>query len=119
MLKFLGMVPEFGFLNNYRTGSHLKYLHKLADWCSERGVELVLVDMPVTADLEARYAAAFAEYRARLADVERERGLRVIRGTREGIGLNDGHFADLIHLRPVGCRDFNLWLRVKLEEAGR
>jgi hypothetical protein len=119
VIKVLGTVPPFGFLNNYRTGSHLKYVHKLADWCAERGVEVVLVDMPVTVDLEAQYAGAFAEYRVRLAEVERERGLRVIRGAREGAGLTDEHFADLIHLRPVGCRKFNAWLRAQLEEAGR
>jgi hypothetical protein len=118
VMKLFGAVPPFGFLNNYRTGSHLRYVHKLADWCSERGVELVLVDMPVTADLEARHADAFAEYRVRLAELERERGLKVIRGARAGAGLTDEHFADLVHLRPDGCRKFNAWLRARLEEAG-
>lgn len=119
VLKFFGTLPPFNFLDNYRTGSHLKYVHKLADWCAEHGVELVLVDMPVTADLEAQYANVFAEYRVRLAELERERGLKVIRGAREGAGLKDEHFADLIHLRPPGCRLFNAWLRARLEEAGR
>ena len=30
-----------------------------------------VVDMPTTADLQAKYAAEFAEYRMRLAEVER------------------------------------------------
>jgi hypothetical protein len=109
----------FNYLDRYRTGSHLKYLHKLADWCAERGVELVLVDMPVTADLEAKYPSAWIEYRVRLAEVERDRRLSVIRGSRDAVGLTDEHFADLIHLRPEGCRKFSPWLRGKLEEVGR
>jgi hypothetical protein len=118
-LKAAGVPPPpFRYLNRFRTGSHLKYLHKLADWCAEHGVELVLVDMPVTADLEARYAAEFAEYRARLAEVERERGLIVIRGARGGAGLTDAHFADLIHLRQEGCHKFSAWLKARLEEVG-
>jgi hypothetical protein len=107
----------FGYLDRYRTGSHLKYLHRLIDWCRARGVELVLVDMPVTADLESKYPAAWAEYRERLAEVERDRGLRVIRAARSETGLTDEHFADLIHLRPEGCRRFSLWLRERLIEA--
>ncbi len=108
--------PAFNYFNRYRTGSHLKYVYKLADWCRERGVELVLVDMPVTADLETKYAAEFAEYRARLSEVERARGLVVIRDSRAATGLTDEHFADLIHLRPEGCRKLSAWLKAKLEE---
>jgi hypothetical protein len=76
------------------------------------------VDVPTTADLQAKYAAEFAEYRARLAEVERTRGLTVIRDTR-GAGLTDEHFADLIHMTPAGCHRFSAWLRTKLEEVGR
>ena len=119
-VKAAGKVPRsFPYLDKYRTGSHLRYLHKLIDWCAERGVALVLVDMPVTAELEAMYAAAFAEYRGRLAEVERERNLTVIRGSREAVGLGDGHFADLIHLNPTGARQFSGWLRTELQNRGR
>jgi hypothetical protein len=111
--------PPFNYLDRFRTGSHSKYLDKLAQWCAEQGVALVLVDMPVTADLEAKYAAEFAEYRERLAEVERARGLTVIRDTRVAAGLTDAHFADLIHMRPEGCQKFSAWLKTKLEEVGR
>jgi hypothetical protein len=110
-------LPPFNFLDRYRTGSHLKYLDKLADWCSARGTELVLVDMPVTTDLEAQYPAAFAEYRTRLVELESKRGLKVIRGARDGAGLTDEHFGDQIHLNPTGCVRFNTWLRARLEAA--
>jgi hypothetical protein len=108
----------FAFLDHYRTGSHLKYLHKLMDWCSAGGVNLVLVDVPVTADLEARYTKEFAEYRGRLVELERERGVFVIRATREAIGLNDEHFADVIHMNREGARRFSDWLKQRLAASG-
>jgi hypothetical protein len=117
-VKAAGRQPaSFPYLAKYRTGSHLKYLHRLADWCEARGVALVLVDMPTTADLEAMYPREFAEFRARLAEVGRDRGLPVIRATREAVGLTDAHFADLIHLNPAGAQALSRWLRGRLEAA--
>jgi hypothetical protein len=114
-VKAAGLAPkEFPYLAKFRTGSHLKYLHLLIDWCEARGVELILIDMPVTADLEAMHAAAFEEYRERLTEVERERGVKVIRATREAVGLSDGHFADLIHMNREGARRFSDWMRERL-----
>jgi hypothetical protein len=119
-VKAAGLRPEaFPYLQKYRTGSHLKYLHRLADWCAENGVRLILVDMPVTADLEAAYPAEFAEYQARLAEVERDRGLTVIRATRQATGLTDASFADLIHLNRDGASALSDWLRVKLDTVSR
>ena len=31
--------PPFAFLDKYRTGSHLKYLHKLIDWAAANGID--------------------------------------------------------------------------------
>lgn len=95
-----GVQRTFPFMQNYRTGSHLKYLHRLIDWCAAGGTELLLLDVPVTADLEAAYPAAFAEYRARLAELERDRGVRVIR---PDAGLTDADFADVVHLNRAGA----------------
>ena len=103
------------FFTKYRTGSHLKYLHKLVDWCESNGVALVVVDMPVSADVEARFAREFAEYRTRLTEAEAARGLRVIRATREVVGLTDAQFADVMHLNRDGARVFSNWLRGGLE----
>lgn len=94
---------RFPFLENYRTGSHLKYLHMLIDWCAAGGTELILLDVPVTADLEARYPAAFAEYRGRLTELERDRGVTVLRLTRAVAGLTDAEFGDVIHLNRAGA----------------
>jgi hypothetical protein len=115
-VKAAGLAPKtFPYLDKYRTGSHLRYLHRLIDWCEEREAALVLVDMPVTSDLEAMYPVAFAEYRGRLAEVERNRGVTVIRATREVVGLTDVLFADLIHLNAAGARVFSDWLRGQLQ----
>lgn len=109
-VKAAGLSPEpFTYLDRYKTGSHLRYLYRLIDWCEKAGTALVLVDMPVTADLEAAHAAAFATYRERLAGVAGDRRLPVIRATREAVGLTDAHFADLIHLNGDGARLFSPW----------
>ena len=107
--------PPFGFLDGYRTGSHLRYLDALIDWTDTAGIDLVLVDMPVTADLESRYASAITEYRDRLKLWEREHGVRVVRADRQAVGLDDAQFADLIHLNRDGARRLSLWLRQQLE----
>lgn len=109
--------PPFGFLDKYRTGSHLKYVDRILDWAGERGTSVVLLEMPVTADLETRYAAAVTEFRGRLAEVELRRGVRVLRANREVVGLDDSHFADLIHLNRVGARKLSEWLRDRLRDG--
>jgi hypothetical protein len=108
--------PPFRFLDHYRLGGHLAYLHRLLDWAAARGVEVVLVDMPVSADLEERFhPAEFAAYRDALAGVEHGRGVRVLRASREAVGLSDADFADLIHLNADGAARFSAWLRGRLE----
>ncbi len=112
-------LPPFGFLDKYRTGSHLKYLHKLADWAAAAGTDLVLLDMPVTADLEAKFPAAVAEYERRLAEFKAGRKVTVLRATRGAVGLGDRDFADLIHLNGGGARKLSAWLRDRLAETDR
>jgi len=115
-VKAAGLAPKsFPYLAKYRTGSHLKYLDKLIEWCAAGGVELVLIDMPVTADLEAMYPAEFAEYRSRLVELERQRQVKVIRSSRESIGLGDRHYADLIHMNRDGAKRFSEWLRCVMD----
>jgi len=117
--KAKGIKPApFQFLDRYRTGEHLQYLHKLADWAERSGIDLILVDMPITADLDARYAEAFAEYRKRLGEFEAARGVRVLRATREVLGFSDVDFADVIHLNEVGASKLSQWLHDRLSEAG-
>jgi hypothetical protein len=107
---------RFQFLEKYRVGEHLRYLHRLLDWADEHHVGIVLADMPVSTDLETgRNAIAFAVYREALMKLERDRGVRVLRGTRAAVGLGDEHFADLIHMNAVGTARFSRWLREQLE----
>jgi hypothetical protein len=111
--------PPFEYLARYRTGSHLKYLHRLLDWARVHGTDVVLIDMPTTADLEQRHPAEFAEFRQRLAEVEQDRRVTVLRATREAVGLDNSHFADLIHLNRAGCIRLTAWVKGELERLGR
>lgn len=110
--------PPFAFLDKYRTGSHLKYLQKLLDWAADHRTAVVLVDMPVTDDLEKKYPTQFAEYNRRLAEVEAARGVTVIRANRDAVGLDDTLFADTVHLNADGAHKLSRWLRERLAEAG-
>lgn len=110
--------PPFEYLHRYHTGSHLKYLHRLIDWCEANGVAVVLIDMPTTADLEKRHPAEFAEFRAKLSEVETTRGVPVLRATREAVGLGDEHFADLIHPNAGGAAVLSAWAKRELERIG-
>jgi hypothetical protein len=112
------VAPPFEYLARYRTGSHLKYLHRLLDWAEAGGTEVVLIDMPTTAELEERHPAEFAEFRDRLAEVERTRRVTVIRASRAATRMDDSHFADLIHMNYLGTEWFSDWLRAELTRLG-
>jgi hypothetical protein len=107
-------LAPFAFLNKYRTGSHQRYLHKLITWCETNDVQFLLLDMPVTEDLEKEYPQAFAEYRKLLAEEEHTQGLTVLRANRESVGLTDADFADTIHLNCVGAAKLSTWLQQQL-----
>jgi hypothetical protein len=114
-LKAAGFKDDFKLLNSYCLGSHLAYLHRLLDWADDHGVKVVLVDMPVSADLDERmYPQAFAAYRAALVDLERTRNVCIVRGAAQGAGLGDADFADWIHLNARGSARFSSWLRRQL-----
>jgi len=120
-LKAAGTPFErFHFLDNYRLGGHLAYLHRLIDWSQSRGVALILVDMPVSADLECRlHPEAFARYRSALSDLERTRNVAILRASRDAVRLGDADFADLIHLNKQGAAHLGAWLRNELSALGR
>ncbi len=106
----------FPFLRDYRLGDHQRYLEKIATWAKNENVHLLLVDMPVSADLDEHYyAPAFQEYRNALHDFSEKRAVPVIWATRREIGLTDADFADLIHLNKQGTERFTAWLRQEIE----
>jgi lysophospholipase L1-like esterase len=112
------------FLERYKiTGGHLGYLKRLLDWADTHQVSVVIVDMPVSPDLDKRlYPYAFARYRAILAELERTRKLSVLWATSEAAGLDDEHFADHVHLNAAGATRFSSWLRqalTRVEQASR
>jgi hypothetical protein len=108
----------FRFLQAYRLGDHQRYLHRLLDWADANQVTPILVDMPVTADLEEiHFAPAFAQYRTALRDVAAKRGVRLLSASRQSVGLTDADFADLIHLNAEGAARLSTWLRDRLERV--
>jgi len=118
-LKAMNLVePRFRFLEDYRLGGHLQYLHRILDWASAHGVDVVLIDMPVSADVEALHPQAFATYRALLADVQCTRGVCVLRPPREALGLDHCLFADRVHLNGRGRERLGVWVRARLAELG-
>jgi hypothetical protein len=110
--------PPFEYLARYKTGSHLKYLERLLDWAEESDVTVVLVDMPTTADLQARHPAEFAEYRSRLTQMCQRRGIRLLSANQQSTGLEDCHFADLIHLNRAGSDVLSRWMGDELRKLG-
>jgi hypothetical protein len=108
--------PVFGFLKDYRLGEHLANLHRLLDWAGTQGTDVVLVDVPVSADLERRYPGEFQRYREALAEAGRAHAVRVLSATREAVGVGDEDFGDLIHLNATGAAKFSAWLRRQLEQ---
>lgn len=116
-LKRAGALPPFGFLAKFHLGEYLRYLDEIIDWCAARGVELVLLDMPVSADLdEVRHSDEYRHYRAALAEAAGRRGVRVVWATRAAVGLGDADFADLVHLNASGSAKLGDWLRGELAD---
>lgn len=112
-----GLYP-FPYLDDFAVGGHLGYLHRLLAWGRRHGVEVVLVDMPVTAEVEGRYPREFAVYRAVLAATAKERGVPVLWASRDAVGLGDADFGDLIHLNASGSAKLSRWLRDRLASEG-
>ncbi|MCE9534648.1 MAG: hypothetical protein K8T89_26535, partial [Planctomycetes bacterium] len=109
--------PPRQAMDRYRLGSHIAYLHRILNWAKANNVTCILVDMPVTEDLQQTYPDAYRQYDGLLNDLERDRGVRIIRATRDQVGLDDRHFADMIHLNGDGAARFSGWLRKILEDA--
>lgn len=115
--KARGAPPQpMPFFRNYRVGGgHARYLDACHDWLAGRGVDFVVLDMPVTADLEGQYPAEFAAYRAFLAEWANRKGVPVIDGHRDRVGLTDADFSDTIHLNGTGAARLSAFLRRELD----
>jgi hypothetical protein len=116
VLKQRGTVPDFDFLGSYGIDHHLRYLQRLIDWAEQHGTALILVDVPVPADLDVhRYAGEYRAYRQKLAEVARTRHVRLLLATREAVGISDADFSDLIHLNGDGATRLSRWVRRTIE----
>jgi hypothetical protein len=117
-LKDAGKVdPTFPFMEHYRIDGYLRNLHRIMDQAARRRIPLLLVDMPVSADLDQRmYSHEYTAYRAALAAAAQSQGVRVLYATREAVGLTDADFADVVHLNAAGADRLSAWLRRQLEQ---
>jgi hypothetical protein len=106
------------FLEPYRLGGgHVQYLHRLLDWAAERRVAVLLVDLPVPADLDERlYPREYAAYRSLLRDVAQRHGVELLTARRDALGLTDADFSDLIHLNAAGAARLSAWLRRTIDD---
>jgi hypothetical protein len=119
--KAAGVVPErFLFMDRYRVGAaYLASLDRLLAGAARQGVPVLIVDLPVPADLDDRmYPAEFAAYRAALSDVARAHGVQILHATRTAVGLTDADFSDLVHLNGDGAAKMSAWLRTAITAAG-
>lgn len=111
---------RFAFLDGYCIGGHLKYLHRLLDWAEQNHVSVVLVDMPVPAELdEQMHPQAFVTYRAALREVSQQRRVPLLWANRTATGIGDPDFADRIHLNAQGTARLSSWLRTELAQLER
>jgi hypothetical protein len=116
--KAAGQFPcRMGPMEDYRLGRYVRYLDAIIDWCRGHDTALVLVNVPVPADLESLYPQPFDAYRAFLADLPARRGVLVLTPTREEIGLSEADFDDMIHLNGDGTARFSAWLRRALSDS--
>jgi hypothetical protein len=120
-LKADGRITDyFPFMDDYRVGAgYLADLDRMLGTAAGQGTTVVLVDMPVPADLDGRlYPNQFAVYRSALAEVASAHGVPVLQATRAAVGLTDADFCDLVHLNGTGAVKLSHWLRTAVAAAG-
>ncbi len=119
--KAAGQVPDsFLFMDRYQVGAgYLASLDRLLAGAARQGVPVLIVDLPVPADLDERmYPTQFAAYRTALANAAAAHGVPVLRATRTAVGLTDADFSDLVHLNGNGAAKMSAWLRTAVTGAG-
>lgn len=117
LLKASGAPPLFPYLDQFEIKNYPVYVNAILDWADNHRVPLLLLDMPVPEDLDEHLCRReYSLYRAKLAELARERGVPVLRPTRAQVGLTDADFCDLVHLNSVGAARLSAWLRQYLAE---
>lgn len=103
--------PPAAFFQNYNVNGYLPELRRMLKWARREGVDVVLVAMPFAADVERAFPREFADFRAVLAQVRRDHGVRILQPTRAEVGLTDAEFNDYYHFNADGVARFSDWLR--------
>jgi hypothetical protein len=105
------VLGRFGPMEKYDPQGHLPYLEAIVDWTEQHHCPLLLVNVPVTHDLEQTYPEAFTSYRRVLLKLQGRRDVRVILATRDDVGLTDADYEDQLHLNGDGSLRYGAWLR--------
>ncbi|HEX4590662.1 MAG TPA: hypothetical protein VH120_12070, partial [Gemmataceae bacterium] len=110
----------FPFMESFRVGSaYLSDLDQMLGTAAGQGTSVLIVDMPVPADLDVRlFPSQFAAYRTALTEIATARAVQVIHATRAAVGLTDADFCDLVHLNGTGAAKLSHWLRTAIAAAG-
>jgi hypothetical protein len=110
----------FPFMDRYSVGAaHLAALDRMLAAAERRGVPVVIVDLPVPADLDRRmFPAEFAAYRSALKAAAASRNVHVLWADRESLGITNTDFSDLIHLNNEGAAKVSGWIRRIVESGG-
>lgn len=116
-LKATGQAPTgHPFLENYRLGYQLATVERLLDRAACRKIPVVLVDLPVPADLDdGRYPREYAIYRAALARTAANHAVPLLSATRAAVDITDADFGDVLHLNSDGATKVSSWLRNQLK----
>lgn len=81
------------------------YLRKIADYCNENNIKLILINMPSHKTLAGNQEGFYTFYRTNFSDVTfLDFG---------GINLNDDNYGDLVHLSPKGSEYFTRQVFIK------
>jgi len=91
---------------------YLASLDRMLERSALGGVPVVIVDLPVPADLDTRlFPDQFAAYRSALAKAAAARDVPVLWATRDAVELTDADCADLVHVNGNGAARLSRWVR--------
>lgn len=95
--------------------AHLAQLERIAQ-LQQRGIQVVLLEMPLPPDVATHYQLLQAEFAARVQAIADAAGAAFI-PLDNTIGLNPDDFSDQTHLHIDGAIKFSEWLGLKLASS--
>lgn len=97
---------RYAYIKQKTYKSQLSYLNKLMSLCKKQGIQLVMVNMPLTPGNVSLMPAGFYEqYKNTVAAMARENGARFL-DMNKADAFEQKHFADTVHLNGLGGVQF-------------